>query len=148
MPSLVKEPAVPIFETFTPTAALLRAAAEFDDAEWGQGINAADRHARPVDPGAPTAVQFCAQGLILREIRRRPELYYSRIFPALTAGLPAECRHLPGWNDAPGRTPQEVRELFRTTAARLEAQARTAEPEPPRGPDVYPRAFAYPPAAD
>ena len=132
------------------SAELLRQAAAFADPEWGQGGNAVDAQGRPADPGSPEAVRRCAQGLLLREIRRRPQLHYGNLFPAVQANLPPPADHLPEWNDQPGRKPAEVRALFQRAAAWLEDRERTRPPEDPRPPEPYPAAFARPegPAAN
>ena len=116
-------------------AELLRLAAEFEDHEWTWGANAINRHRRTVDPGSPNAVQFCAQGLLLRAIRRNPALYNGHLFPAVNAGLPETCKTIPGWNDRPERKPEEIRQLFLKTADQLDSQvaerSREAQAEAP-----------------
>ena len=106
-------------EPYLSIAAQLRSAARFADREWSRGINAQTQAALAVDPGHPAAVQFCAQGFLLREARRNPEPGFAALAAAVKAVLPAPYTALYAWNDQPERTPQQVRQLF-LKAARLQ----------------------------
>ena len=107
-------------EPYLQIAAQLRQAANFDDQEWTRGINAQTKTAQAVDPGSPEAVQFCAQGLLLRLARRDPEPGFAALTAAVREVLPASYTALYAWNDQPERTPQQVRELFLKAAQRQE----------------------------
>ena len=107
-------------EPYLQIAAQLRQAANFDDPEWTRGRNAQTKAAQAVDPGSPEAVQFCAQGLLLRIARRTPEPGFAALTAAVREVLPAPYTALYAWNDQQERTPQQVRELFLKAAQRQE----------------------------
>lgn len=107
-------------------ANLVRQAAQFPDHEWLQGPRAVDAQGQPVAPDSPAAVQFCACGLLQRQMAQAPFISHIRpVMPAITLCVPPEVpyRSLGKWNDAKGRRPEEVRELFRQAAELLEDQA-------------------------
>lgn len=107
-------------------AFLVRKAAQFPDHEWLQGPRAVDQHGRPVPPDLPEAVRFCACGLLQRQMAQAALFRHTLpIMPAITVTVPPDIpyRRLGQWNDAKGRRPEEVRELFRQAATLLEGQA-------------------------
>ena len=107
-------------------AALLEKAAEFPDEDWTQGCYAQDSQGDPVPWEAPEAVKHCAAGMLFKTAAdHRPEdnpygtgapLYYEVNESLLGQGT------LHTWNDHPDRKPEQVRRLFRKTAARLREQ--------------------------
>ena len=106
--------------TSSEIAALLEQAAEFPDESWTQGAYARDEQNNPVHWDHPSAVRFCAAGRLFKvteKLSDSPDLYY-----AVAHKLPGYPLNLGGWNDHPRRTPEQVRQLFRKTAARLREQ--------------------------
>lgn len=107
-------------------ANLVRQAAQFPDHEWLQGPRSVDAQGQPVAPDSPAAVQFCACGLLQRQMAQAALFRHTLpIMPAITVTVPPDIpyRSLGQWNDAAGRRPEEVRELFRQAATLLEGQA-------------------------
>ena len=103
------------------TAQLLEKAAQFADHEWIQGRHARDAAGRPVAWENPAAIQFCAAGLLGRAVKQHGKEGSDSL--TLRAALvdPCDERHVETlrWNDLPGRTAEEVRDLFLSSAARL-----------------------------
>ena len=112
-------------------AAQLRSAANFDDQEGTRGINAQTKAALAVDPGPPEALQFCAQGFLLREARKNPEPGFAALAAAVREVLPANGNPLYAWNDQPERTPQQVRELFLKAAQQQERRHQSLQRHAP-----------------
>ena len=121
-------------------ARLLRQAARFPDAAWLQHCTALDENGQYLPPESPLAVRHCALGRLIKVSAAAGNSHaVSRLLPAVEARLPAPFANLSRWNDAPGRTAAEVRQVFRQAAQALDTQARTlkaasalptAEPQP------------------
>ena len=94
---------------------LLEQAATFADQEWCQ-------HAMTKPADAVQPERFCAAGLITRHCQTQEQLL--PIIFAIHEQLPLDAS-IPQWNDAPERTAQDIREVFRKAAARLRAEAET-----------------------
>ena len=106
-------------------SALLEQAAEFPDAAWTQGVLARNADGQEVHYNNPNAVAYCALGRLHRIMEQagRADLALqlrAAVDQALKARSPQE---LIPWNDAPERTPEEVRELFQAAAKSLRAAA-------------------------
>ena len=113
------------------TAELLEKAAAFTDPEWTQGCYALDAAGNPIYWESPAAVQFCAAGLVKRAVKANKG---GCALPLLAALIDPEGRNvdLTRWNDAPGRTPQEVRDMFKRSAAQVhQAYYKSLKPEEP-----------------
>lgn len=120
----------------------LEAAGDFRDDQWtqkalarnaaGQGTAISQDPVNPAKPGP--AVRYCAMGHLYRICTTPQE---ETDIPALTALLSNQLldngadASVPDWNDAPGRTPQEVRDLFQQTAAGLYREAVSMIPKDP-----------------
>lgn len=106
-------------------ARLLDQAAQFADSQWTQGCYARNAQGAAVHWDDPGAVQFCASGRLFKttqNLKSSPDLYH-----AVAESLPGYRGNLGGWNDVPGRTPEQVRQLFRQTAAALWEKSKEAD---------------------
>lgn len=106
-------------------ARVLEQAASFADDQWTQLALAVDRKGQPVNPASNQAVAFCAVAHLDRAIAAAG-LHFpdGAIVDAVLAELPADTACPATWNDRPGRTPEEIRQIFRRAAARLRAADR------------------------
>ena len=104
-------------------ADLLDRAAGFADQEWTQNCYARDAAGEKVDYLDPAAIQLCAAGHMLRTSHADGQREYGRLYAAVNRALLPGGPDLTAWNDAPGREPEEVRQLFRKAAARLRQKA-------------------------
>ena len=106
-------------------ARLLEQCAAFPDSSWIQGAEAQDAAGQPVYPFHETAVKFCAVGRLNRVCSQQRALDPVRraLSRALLTALPPGTPDLAQWNDQPGRQPEEVRALFRQTAAQIRGAA-------------------------
>lgn len=105
-------------------AALLRTAARFEDQQWCQNATAVDQFGENADPVAETAVQRCILGHLERACHQAgQELLQGVAFQALQGEVPFP-QSIAEWNDAPGRQPEEVRQLLRQAARALREEAR------------------------
>ena len=130
-------------------ARLLEQAADFSNRQWTQGAKARDQRGRPTgleeyrSASRPPA-QYCAVGHLERVCEQNPE---DRRYQPLLLNRLAQQIHdsIARWNDEPGRTPQDVRQLFREVAQALYQEAVAAglkaaaaapktEPKPEPGP--------------
>lgn len=110
-------------------AAALEQAARFDPATWTQGNMFQNDRGQSVDYFSPKATRWTAGGFILLALRHNRQLFRDlmRICEAALAEQPGqEYDHLHPWNDAPGRTPAEVKTFLLDTAARLRREVSTA----------------------
>lgn len=94
---------------------LLEKAAAFADQEWCQ-------HALNKPPDAAQPERHCAAGLVTRHCQTQEQLL--PIIFAIHEQLPLDTT-IPEWNDAPERTAEDIRTVFRQAAARLRAEAET-----------------------
>ena len=112
-------------------ARLLEQAADFPDGQWTQGAKARGPNGDPMTyhPGrTPESsvyfpARFCALGHIERVtgcLSHRPDLPTALLREAVTREI---HEPIPDWNDKPGRTAQEVRQLFQKAANRLYKEA-------------------------
>ena len=111
-------------------ADLLDQAARFADDQWTQGCYARNAQDEAVHWNDPDAVQHCAAGRLFKvtqDLRSSPDLYHE-----VAKNLPGYRGNLGGWNDVPGRTPEQVRRLFRQTAAALRKTAEETDQEQSR----------------
>ena len=104
-------------------AQVLEQAARFTDDQWLQNLFAVDSHGQEVHAIDSAAIRRCAVGHLTKAIADAG--YYdreARIFHALRDSMttPEPLSH---WNDQPGRTAGEVRQLFRAAARRLRKHA-------------------------
>ena len=110
-------------------ADLLELAAQFHDKRWTQGAISRNAKDEEVHMRDATQAKWCASGHLHKIVLQRG-LHNSGLDFALLLAverqLPPEYQTLPEWNDAPGREPEEVRELFRKAAARLRQRAAAA----------------------
>lgn len=120
---------------------LLEPAGDFADSQWTQGAKARDSDHWPTGldeyrSSNHPAVHYCAAGHVERSYQEtiRDSVYQPRLLTLLAR----EVRDsIPRWNDEPGRTPQEVRDLFRRVSSRLyrestaEISGLAALPSPP-----------------
>ena len=105
-------------------ARLLEQAAAFPHDTWIQGSEARDAAGRECYPFQEEAVSFCAIGRLNKVChqQRAPDPVRTALARALLTVLPPGAGDLQLWNDQPGRTPQEVRELFQKAATRIREQ--------------------------
>ena len=111
-------------------AADLEAAAQFTNDQWAQGYFFQDAQGNQLDYFSTNAVRFSANGFLILRTGYLRTAYRALcdLFRALLAEQPdSPYRHLAEWNDAPGRTPTEVRAFFREAAAHLRQMAQTAQ---------------------
>ena len=108
-------------------AAILKRAAEIitPPGSWGQGQTAVDKDGRQVPSSSTAAVCFCALGAINRATRelQQPEHVSQRAYQLTNLELvdvAPSAINLPAWNDAPGRTQQEVVDLLHKAASRCQ----------------------------
>ena len=103
-------------------ARVLEQAARFTNDQWLQNLFAVDSHGREVHAINPAATRRCAVGHLTKAIADTG--YHdreARIFHALRESM-TDPEPLSHWNDQPGRTPTEVRQLFLQAARRLRQQ--------------------------
>lgn len=94
-------------------------AAQLVDKGWVQGTNALDEAGRITDFFDPGAVRFCAVGAIARAARQVSDFeHYDRLIRLIRKHELPDI-FLIVWNDEPGRTKEEVRDLFLRVAERL-----------------------------
>ena len=133
IPSQERKAETPVPEQ---AAQVLEQAARFTDDQWLQNLFAVDSHGQEVHAINPAAIRRCAVGHLTKAIADTG--YYdreARIFHALRDSMAAP-EPLSHWNDQPGRTPEEVRQLFRAAARSL----RNKEPSRQHRPDPNPEA--------
>lgn len=80
---------------------------QINETNWCRGFYAYDARKRKVYPKDPDAVKWCALGWLIRENRDSKLTDFSNTPLALKVG------NISNWNDAPGRTWQEVRDVFK-----------------------------------
>lgn len=98
----------------TPQEALLKAAALIEQpGRWTQGSYAKDRNGFPVSHTSKEAICFCMMGAVYKVVPYKED--------NLLSGVRSLLRPIIGdagpFNDAPGRTAQEVAEAMRKAAA-------------------------------
>ena len=110
----------------TAAAALLRAAAQFEDNQWCQQATAVDQFGENVDPAGDAAVQRCLLGHLERAAHQAGQgpLQLQGIAFQAVQGEVDFPQSVADWNDAPGRTPEQVRRLLRKAAHALVEEAR------------------------
>lgn len=101
-------------------ADLLEQAARFADRQWTQNCYARNALGNAIPWQDRAAVQFCAAG---RLFKTAPKV---DLYGPVAEHIPGCAANLNKWNDAPGRTPEQVRRLFRQTAAALREEAAAA----------------------
>ena len=120
-------PALPAAWPPTALAAILEQAAQFPDTTWHQGGFAVDAQGSRVAATNPQAVKLCVPGQATQAAAAAGAIEQTyQLWAALRETLGGQS--LADWNDEPGRTPAEVRELFTRTAARLRAMPESPEP--------------------
>ena len=108
----------------TAAAALLRAAAQFEDNQWCQQATAVDQFGENVDPAGAAAVQRCLLGHLERAAHQAGQDPLQGIAFQAVQGEIQFPQSVAEWNDAPGRTPEQVRRLLRKAAHALGEEAR------------------------
>ena len=105
-------------------ARVLEQAASFTDDQWTQLALAVDKNGKLVKPTSARVAARCAVAHLDAALEAAgPNFPEGEILEAVLAELPADTNCPATWNDRPGRTPEEVRQLFRRAAARLRSQA-------------------------
>ena len=103
-------------------AKVLRRAAEIVDQGWCQDFLALDEHENAVDVQSPRAVRWCALGASILAGKQMGSDGW-RAFHEASRTTPTGDR-LTIWNNAPGRTADEVATYLRSVADRCENAAR------------------------
>ena len=127
-------------------AEVLRQAAEFPPEQWQPwGYSAQDQKGNWVSPRAKSAVYYGAAALLERCHIATHTLHHDAVaLHALQLSYDTgRLEELGSWNRAPGRTPEQVKALFRKAAALLERiaddrQAEDGEEIPPWPPNYAP----------
>ena len=119
-------PEIPAAWPPTALAAILEQAAAFPAAAWHQGGFAVDAQGSRVAATNPQAVKLCLLGQATQAAAAGGLEQTYHIWEALRETLGGKS--LADWNDEPGRTPAEVKELFAQTAARLRALPENLKP--------------------
>lgn len=119
-------------------AAILEQAADFADEQWCQAASAQDAAGAEVWHGSADAARHCLLGRLDNTVRQENQppimemLLRHRLLEQLDERqYPIERMNparLVDWNDAPNRTPEEVRQLLRKTAQTLRQEAAKALP--------------------
>jgi hypothetical protein len=101
-------------------AKVLRRAAELVAQGWCQGHYAEDAEGTGVGSASPNAVKWCLQGAVHRaasELGVGPSLRRS-----FAVARSIDSWDAPAWNDAKGRTADEVESALYAAAAHVEAE--------------------------
>lgn len=110
-------------------AAALERVAQFDPEHWAQGPLFQDAQGSQVDYFSREACRWAVGGFLIRETSQDLFRRLMRVFDAVLAEKTDQpYRHIHWWNDAPGRTPEEVKALLLETAARLRREAAASNP--------------------
>jgi hypothetical protein len=83
---------------------------------WCQGLSGKDKDGAPVDPGNPKCVSRCLTGAL--SVVECESALLSKAHILLSNESGAHIRSAISFNDAPGRTKQEVLDLLDRTIAR------------------------------
>ena len=111
-------------EEKTAAAAVLQAAARFEDSQWCQQATAVDQHGEQTDPAGDAAIQRCLLGHLERAAHQAGQNLLQGIATEALQGEVPFPQSVAEWNDVPGRQPEEVRQLLQKAARALREEAR------------------------